>query len=119
MQELAFLEDPQELRLCRGRHLGNLVEEQHAAGRQFDLTRLVLVRAGERAALEAEELRLQQLLGKSGAVDGDERTAPARRHAVHVSCDHFLAGPGFAVDADGRFSCGNLPGTLENRAPRR
>ena len=76
--ELALLQHAQELRLRRQAHLADLVEEQHAAGGQLDLARLGLLRAGERAALVAEELRLEQLLGQRRAVQRDERPAPAR-----------------------------------------
>ena len=42
---------------------------------QLDLARLGLLGAGERAAFVAEQLRLEQLLGKRGAVQRDERAA--------------------------------------------
>ena len=67
---------------CAGEaHLADFVEKQDAAGRQLDLPRLRLLRAGERAALVAEQLRLEQLLGQRGAVERDERPlgfAPTR-----------------------------------------
>ena len=64
-----------------GRHLADLVEEQHAAAGLLDPSRLGRDRAGERAALVAEQLRFEQLVGQRRAVDGDERPvlAPRRR----------------------------------------
>ena len=75
-QELTLLEHAQELRLRRRRHLGDFVEEQDAAGGQFDLARLRLLRAGKGAALEAEQLGLEELLRQRRAIDRDERAAP-------------------------------------------
>ena len=79
--ELALLQHAQELRLRGQAHLADLVEEQHAARRQLDLPGLGLLRAGERAALVAEQLRLEQLLGQRGAVQRDERPGLARGRA--------------------------------------
>jgi hypothetical protein len=60
---------------CAGEaHLTDLVEEQHAAGRQLNLARLGLLRARERATLISEQLRLEQLLRQGGAVQGEKRT---------------------------------------------
>jgi hypothetical protein len=54
--ELALLEHAQELRLCRGGHLADLVEKQQAPGRMLHLPRLALGRAGEGASLESKQL---------------------------------------------------------------
>ena len=68
---------------CSGeRHLADLVEEERAAVGQLERALRVARRAGERAALVAEQLALEQRLGEGGAVDGDERPPCARRPAV-------------------------------------
>ena len=77
-QELTLLEHAQELRLRRRRHLGDFVEEQHAARGQFNLARLRLLRASERSTLESEQLGLEELLRQRRAIDRDERAAPSR-----------------------------------------
>ena len=59
----------------RRRHLADLVEEEHAAVGLLDAARLGADGAGERAALVAEQLRLEQLIGQRRAVDRDERPA--------------------------------------------
>ena len=74
--ELALLEDAQELRLQERAHLGDLVEEERAAGGLLDATDLARDRAGERALLVAEQLRLEELLGQRGAVDRHQRLGP-------------------------------------------
>jgi hypothetical protein len=62
--ELTLLQHAQELRLSGGGHLGDFVEKQHTARRQLNLTGLGLLRAGEGAALESEQLRFE-LRGRS------------------------------------------------------
>src|SRR6202008_470756 len=76
-KELTLLEHTQELRLRRQRHLGDFVEEQDPARGQFNLARLRLLCASERAALESEQLGLQEVLRQRRAIDRDERAAPS------------------------------------------
>ena len=115
--ELALLQDAQELRLRRQAHLADLVEEQHAAGRQLDLARLGLLRARERAALVAEQLRLEQLLRQGGAIQGDERSGSCARHAMDEPRDDFLAGAGLAGHQHGRIGRGDLRRLAQHLAP--
>ena len=56
-----------------GRHLADLVEEHRAAVGGFEQALLLHARIGERAALVAEELALEQLLGQRRAGDVHER----------------------------------------------
>jgi hypothetical protein len=67
-----FLQHAQQLGLQRQRHLRNFIEQQRAALRLFELAGVRRMRAGEGAALPAEQDRLQHVLGDGGAVDGDE-----------------------------------------------
>ena len=57
---LAALEHAQQLGLQRGRRVADLVEQQRAAVRLLEEPRSRLHRAGEGAALVAEELGLEQ-----------------------------------------------------------
>ena len=61
--ELALLEDAEELGLDAGRHLADLVEEERAAVGELEAARAAVAGAGEGAALVAEELALEQVLG--------------------------------------------------------
>ena len=115
--ELAFLQHAQELRLRGEAHLGHLVEEQHAARRQFDLAGLGLVRAREGAALVAKQLGLEQLLGQRGAIQRDERPVPARRRGMDEPRDDFLAGARFAGNEHGGIRRGDLRGVAQHPAP--
>src|SRR6202008_933278 len=64
--------------------------------------------AGEGALLVAEELALEQRVGQRGAVDGDERLAPARGEVVDGLGDELLAGAALALDEHGARDRGHL-----------
>src|SRR5215475_15049419 len=53
-RELAVLEHLQQLGLQRDAHIADLVEEDRALAGELELSRLVLDRAGERAAIVSE-----------------------------------------------------------------
>ena len=55
------------------RQVADLVQEHRAAGRDLELALARAVRVGERAALVAEQLALEQRLGDRAAVDRHER----------------------------------------------
>ena len=81
----AVLEHAQQLGLHAEGHLADLVEEERPPAGQLEPPLLLPVGAGERAALVAEELALQQLLGQGGAVDGHQRAAPGRRRCKWIA----------------------------------
>ena len=68
-----ILERLEQLDLQRVRHQPDLVEEDRAAMSDLKQARLGLLRVGERAALESEELGLEQRVGNRRTVDVDER----------------------------------------------
>src|SRR6185503_4274614 len=73
------LEHAQQLRLHVERQLADLVEEHRAAVRALERARVRAGRAGERAALVAEQLALDQVRWDRAAVEDDERPLLARR----------------------------------------
>ena len=79
--EAFLLQHFEHLGLDRGIEVSHLVEEQGAAVRHFEEPFLVADRAGEGAAVVAEELALEELAAETGAVQVDERLA-RRRAAV-------------------------------------
>src|SRR6185295_11352049 len=81
------------------------------------LTGLCLLRAGEGAALESEQLRFEQLLRQCCAIDRDERTTAPRRAAVDEPGHDFLAGPRLALEAGRRFGGGNARRALQHVLP--
>ena len=97
--DLPFLDGAQELRLEVEPEVADLVEEQRAARRELELAELLLVRAGERAALVAEQRALDQLVRDRRQVHRDERRAGAQAGgAVQQARQQLLARPALAQD---------------------
>ena len=67
------------------RGLADLVEEERSALRLLEEALLLLDGARERAALVAEELGLEEVLGHRAAVDRDERAGRARAEAWWIA----------------------------------
>jgi hypothetical protein len=93
-----LLQHAQQLDLHRQRHALDLVEEQRAAVRRFELAGACLLRPGEGARLVAEEFVLHQRVGQAATVDGHEGAGLARAEVVQAARHEFLAGAGLAVD---------------------
>src|SRR5262249_53536609 len=70
--ELAVLDGAKHLRLGGWGHVGDLVDEERSAVCELEFALDGLVRTGERASLVAEELAVEQRLGKRGGVERDE-----------------------------------------------
>src|SRR5713226_1271730 len=104
-----FLQDAQQLALRQERDVRHLVEEQRSALRGLEASLALLHRSGERAALVAEQLRLEEGLGKGGAVDGHERLGVARALRVERARDQLLAGAALAGDQHRGIVSGELP----------
>ena len=98
--ELAFLQQPQQLRLHGRRHVADFVEEQRTAVRLLELAQMAGRRAGERPLFVSEQLRLDQLRRHGRTVHGDERPFPARAAIVNGARHELFAGAGLAEDAD-------------------
>ena len=93
------LQHPQQLDLHRQRHVVDVVEEDRAAVGELEAAGPILDRAGERAALVAEQLRLDQRFRKQRAADGDEWMVLAAARLVDQRRGDFLAGAALAGDA--------------------
>ena len=106
-----------------GAHVADFVEEDRAAVGLLELADLLLGRAGERALLVAEQLRLDQLLGNRGAVDLHEPLAAAQAVAVDRARDQLLAGAALAEQQDGgvgrRGALDRVPDLPQRRRSRR
>ena len=100
--DLAVLQHAQELRLELERQLADLVEEERAAIGQLEAAGLRRVRAGEGAALVAEQLALDQRRRQRGAVDDDERPVAPAALAVERAREQLLARARLAEEQDGR-----------------
>ena len=102
----AILQHAQQLDLHRRRGLADLVEEDRAAVGLVKESALLADGAGERAALVAEELGLQQRLRQRAAVDRDELAAAAGV-VVDGARDELLARARLAGDQHGRHGLGD------------
>ena len=78
--EALLFEEAQQLGLQRRHHLADLVEEHRAAVGALEQPALLHPRIGERAALVAEQLALEQLLRQRRA--GDVHEGPRRRGSL-------------------------------------
>ena len=76
--ELAVAQHAQQPRLQVERHVADLVEEQRAAVGLLEAAAARRLRAGEGAALVAEQFAFEQVLGDRRGVDRDERALAAR-----------------------------------------
>src|SRR5262252_6624385 len=104
--ELAVLQDLEELSLQRKAHVPDFIEEHRPLVRELELARFLVNGASKGAALEAEQLRLEQLARKRGAVDLHERPIAPGRRAVQRAGDQFLAGAAFATNQHGDVGAG-------------
>ncbi len=95
---LAPLQRGQELGLQLARDVADLVQEQGPARRRLEPPDAILVGAGVRALLVAEQLAGRQRLGDDAESDRHERSAGAARLAVDLAGDQLLAGPVLAQD---------------------
>jgi len=111
--DLPSLQEAQQARLALDRHVADLVEKQRTAVRRFDPAHAPLVRAGERAALIAEQLRLQQVMRNRPAVDRDERPLAAAGTLVNRERRQFLAGARLAGDEYARVGLRDLADRAE------
>ena len=76
--DFALLQHAQQFGLQRQRHLGDFVQQQRAALRLLEFAGVRVGRAGEGAALVAEQHGFEHVLGDGRAVDRDERPFFAR-----------------------------------------
>src|SRR4029077_14090185 len=99
----ALLQEAEQLGLDLERQLADLVQEQRAALRGLHASLAVRDRAGERAALVAEQLGLDHAALERRAEHGDERRRAARAAGVEHAREQVLAGARLAEQQHGVF----------------
>ena len=113
-EELLALEDPQQFRLEVEGELAHLVEEERAAVGEVEEPLGRPVGSGERAALEAEELALEERLGERCAIEGYEvRVAPGRE-PVERAGEELLSRAALPREQDVRTRRCDLPDEVED-----
>src|SRR5262249_14212398 len=100
-------------------HVADLVEEEGAAVRLLEEAAPLLLRTGERAALVAEQLALDELARDGRAVDLHEGPVGARRQAVDGARDELLARAALARHEDRRLGRRDLLDLVEEALHRR
>jgi len=91
VHDLPLLQDAQQARLERHRHLGNFIEEERPAVGKFQESLLSTpTRTGESALVIAEELAFQQRFLKRRTVDRDKRLVGPLACAVDAAGEEFL-----------------------------
>ena len=95
-----IVERLEQLGLQRVRHQPDLVEEDRAAMSDLKKARFGLLGVGERAALEPEELGLEQRVGNRRTVHVNEGRRRPRAHLMDDVCDQPLAGSCFSLNQD-------------------
>ena len=96
--ELALLQNAQQLGLRLHGQLANLVQEERPFVRHLEASGLRRPRIGERAALVAEQLALEQCRGNGGAADAHELPGAVGAALVNTACHHVLARARFAEE---------------------
>ena len=96
----AILQKPQEDRLHAQAHLADFVQEQRAAIRKLQKSRLVAVGARKAALDVSEELGLEERLGQAGTIDGHEGPRLPGRRRMDAARHEILADAALARDED-------------------
>src|SRR5690606_13509759 len=99
--------------------LADLVQEERPAVGLLEAPLPLRERAGERALLVPEELRLEERLGESSAVDAHEGPAPARREVVDRRGDQLFARAALSRDEHRGATLRHLLDDLEHALHRR
>ena len=110
--DLAVLENPKELHLEGGTHLADLVEEDGAPVRELEHAGPLADRAGERAPLVAEHLRLEELGRDRAAVDRNEGAIHPGAERMDGAGDQLLARAALTHDEDGGIGGSHLADEL-------
>ena len=87
--------------------------------RLLELAGMLLGRAGEGAALMAEQDRLDEIGGEGAAVDGDEGLRLALARPLDGAGDQFLADAALALDEDRDLRAGGAAGEGDHAVHRR
>ncbi len=117
-RHLARLEHAEKLGLQGKAHVADLIEEDRPPFGVAEGARARRMRAGEGAALMAEELALEEIGRDRRAIHRNERPRPAAAEAVDGARHHFLASPGLAGDEDRHVAIGQPPDQLLHLAHR-
>ena len=111
-----LLEQPQELRLQSRGQIADFAEQKGAAFREGHLSHRIPHGTGNPALHVPEEFALQELSGKTCAVNGDQRIGGARAAGMDRPGQDILASTAFAAKQDGCLADRGLEGHVQGLA---
>ena len=113
--DFPILQESEQLGLGVHGQLGDLIQEQRAAVRQLEQAGLPFgLRARKGSLFIAEELRFDERVGHSGAVDPNEGPPSPRGLFMDEFGDDAFSSPRFAGKQDGRVGAGNPDGHVHH-----
>jgi hypothetical protein len=116
--EALLLDGAEQFRLQWARERGDVVEVDRPPLHRLELAELARLRVGEGPLLEAEQLRLEQLRGDSGAIDLDERPVPSFAARVNGLGEEILAAARLAEEEEIDVVIEDLLDRLQERSHR-
>ncbi len=117
-RHLALLQHAEQVDLCPGRQLADLVEEERAPASHLEPAGLLAVGAAEGPLLVAEQLAVDERLGQGADARGDERPRPAGAGVVQGPGDQLLARAALPLDHHGDIGVGDLGDLAEQLGHR-
>src|SRR5262249_29378700 len=114
--ELVVLQDLQKLGLKADVHIADLIQEDGPAVGHFEHARLLLERAGERAALVPKQFALDKLRRERRAIQLQKELLGARRSGMKLPSDYLFAASRLALQQNRRFRPADLSGDGLNLA---
>src|SRR6266404_5655509 len=117
--ELLLLQNAQQFGLESQRDITHFVQKECAFVGRFETTELLRNSACERALLMAKKFTFQEIERNSGAIQLYKRASAPGANVVNSTRDQFLAGPGFALNQNGRVRWRDAFDLLENHPESR
>ena len=112
--DLLFLQDPQQLGLCRRRQFRHLIQKDRPVMGFLETSAPLPHGAREGSLLVSEKLAFDQGVGDRGAVHLDQRTLTAGTVRVNGAGDELLARPRVTQNQDGRAGIRHMADQAEN-----
>ena len=117
--EIPGFQDAQEFRLQVERDVGDFVQKQRAAVREFEPPNAVGTRIGEGTLHMPEQFAFKYALGESPSVYCHHGLCRTRGQSVQRPCHHFFACAMFSSDQNVGVGRANLPDEFQDGSHRR
>ena len=111
--DLSFFQHPQHLGLSQGVHIANFIQEDCPSMRLFELSFALLGGASKGSFFMPKKLTLNQGIGQSRAVDGNESSFFPGTAIMNFAGQQFFTRAAVSLDEDGHIRPGHLVRNLE------